>query len=175
MSINRVQHYDPQARIVEEIRKLESEVRQLKYQQAPTIYRTGNALVQFDLDPVSGGRTDYIIIAPIIAGPNNEVLFAIPEFTIFRHDDTGSSGKFPHGSTWNTAANDQYHNILDFNFWYSWALNDDAKVYSRILLRREDYGGLALGEGDNNRDGTTPGIMELDIFVRFRFITPGSS
>lgn len=173
MSINRVQHYDPQARIIDEIRKLEDEVRQLKYQQAPTIYRTGNALASFDMPRPN--RDDFTIIAPIIAGPNNEVLFAIPEFTIFRRDDWGDSGKFPQGSTWGTAANDQYHNILDFNFWYSWALTDDAKVYSRILFRREDYGTLALGEADNNRDGTTPNDIELDIFVRFRFIVPGSS
>lgn len=179
MSKNVVPFYDPQQRLIEEVRRLEEDMRQLKYQQAPSIFLTGNALITFDIDrgpkAVSPEQNPYHIINVILTPPNNETLFAVPEFSMFLNSETATdAGYFPQGDTWDSTSLDQYHNIHDLQFWYSWAQTNNRNIVASILMRREDYDDLLLGEGDNNRDGTTPDTLTFDCFVRYRFILPGT-
>lgn len=179
MSKNYVPFYDPRQRLIEEVRKLEEEMRQLKYQQAPSIFLTGNALITFDIDngpkAVEPENNPYHAIYVTLTPPNFETLFAVPEFSLFKTSHTATdAGYFPQGSQWDTAALDQYHNILDFNYWYSWGKTNNRNIVTTLIIRREDYDDLLLGEGDNNRDGTTPDTQTLDCFLRYRFILPGT-
>lgn len=176
---NNAPFYDPRQRLIEEVRRLEEDMRQLKYQQAPTIKLTGNVLVTFDIDrgpkAVEPELNPYHIINVRLTPPNNEVLFAVPEFSMFLHSHSATdAGYFPQGSQWDTAALDQYHNIHDLQYWYSWGQTNNRDIVASILMRREDYGDLLLEAGDENRDGTTPNTQTFDCFVRYRFILPGA-
>lgn len=175
---NAILDNDPELALVNEIQRLEREFYALKHNQAPSVLVTDFLAFSFTLDPIVDTlKTDRHTFRAILRPPQDQVLFAVPEFSLYV-DGFTSAGHFPAGSGWDSKIN--FLNIIEMSWRFSAFESDDKNLIAIIDIARQDYSGnynsgmfsSPYPPQDLNPFGITNQPIILFFFLRWRFIVP---
>lgn len=166
MGKNNIRQYDERA-LVDYIAKLRKQTAQLKAQQPSTLQMTALRTASFTLEQFvraenqDGDSTAQVYLA--LTPPNNEVMFAIPEFDLYadRLDEgwpavNNDFNLWPEGGAWVSMG--QGPVWFDMDWWYDTFSSNSNNIVAVVNIRaRNAFSNYKV------------------VFVsRWRYITPGS-
>lgn len=195
---NPIEDTIPEQALPRAIKELERELAALKHNQAPTTLITDFATISFSIpalttEPdipgfINTKRSHRQTIRAILTPPQQQVLMAVPEFSVYHFDGFSADpwgDHFPDGDVWQSSGKWQYRNILEVSWWFSRLESDEKNLVAYIDIARHDYGGNynvaytnvspPYPPPDSNPNGTTPNALLLYFFLRWRFILPGAN